>query len=127
MSLMNQRLRRMGRHIPPVAVPKPATPEFPAWCVEGKGNAIIGRPINRNPPDWMLAAPHYPPLPEPPPGRVHETGCALCDVTSPAVEPDVRVTRYINQSFMATHDDPLLMDTTLDPKPRKGGRHRRQR
>lgn len=30
-------------------------------------------------------------------------------------------------SFMATYDDPLLMDTTLDPKPRRGGRHRRQR
>lgn len=33
----------------------------------------------------------------------------------------------ISQSLMATHDDPLLMDTTLDPKPRKGGRHRRRR
>jgi Uma2 family endonuclease len=32
----------------------------------------------------------------------------------------------ISQSFIALHDDPLLMDTTLDPKPRKG-RHRRQR
>jgi len=73
MSLTAQRLRRMGRHIPPPAVP----------------------------------------VMEQPPGRVHETGCALCDATPPP-------------SFMATHDDPLLMDTTLDQKPRKG-RHRRQR
>lgn len=64
---------------------------------------------------------------EPPPGRMHESGCALCDVTSSAIEPDVRVTRYINQSFVATHDDPLLMDTEMEPKLQRGGRHRRQR
>jgi hypothetical protein len=51
-----------------------------------------------------------------------------CQPPSDIVAPGERGSiHYESPSFMATHDDPLLMDTTLDPKPCKGGRHRRQR
>lgn len=81
MAAMNRRLRQWGRYVPRETGQRTATTDsLPAWCVEGKGNAIIVRPPSREP-----------------------------------------------ESFMAAHDDPLLMDTTLDPKPRRGGRHRRQR
>jgi len=86
MSLTTQRLRRMGRHIPPAPIRTPASMLTPTLYIEGCAR-----------------------------------GLSTCDRCVPSCE------LYEEPpSFMTTHDDPLLMDTTLDPKPRKG-RHRRQR
>lgn len=100
MSLMNQRLRRMGRHIPPAPIRTPASILTPTLYIEGCAR-----------------------------------GLSTCDRCVPSCDlyreppPDTSWVEFapISQSLMATHDDPLLMDTTLDSKPRKGGRHRRQR
>lgn len=49
-----------------------------------------------------------------------------CPPPSDNVTPGERGSiHYESPDFMTAYDDPLLMDTTLDPKPRKGGRHRK--
>jgi len=81
---MDQRLRRMGRHIPPAPIRTPASMLAPTLYIEGCAR-----------------------------------GLSTCDRCVPSCD------LYVDERALATAI--VAAQQHLDPKPRRGGRHRRQR